>query len=48
MSEAEAAALIEAYCWTRIDGLAEQITALIAGAAVDWQADLTRPTESGG
>ena len=42
MSEAEAAALIEAYLLTRADGLAEQITALIAGAAVDWQAeDLT-------
>ncbi|WP_016686385.1 phage portal protein [Neisseria sicca] len=42
MSEDEAAALIEAYLLTRVDGLAEQITALIAGAAVDWQAeDLT-------
>ena len=42
MSEDEAAALIEAYLLTRIDGLAEQITALIGGAAVDWQAeDLT-------
>lgn len=39
MSEAEAAALIEAYLLTRVDGLAEQITALIDGAAVDWQAD---------
>lgn len=42
MSEAEAAALIEAYLLTRIDGMAEQITALIDGAVVDWQAeDLT-------
>ena len=42
MSEDEAAALIEAYLLTRVDGLAEQITALIDGAAVDWQAeDLT-------
>lgn len=42
MSEDEAAALIEAYLLTRIDGLAEQIAALIGGAAVDWQAeDLT-------
>ena len=42
MSEDEAAALIEAYLLTRVDGLAEQITALIVGAAVDWQAeDLT-------
>lgn len=42
MSEAEAAALIEAYLLTRVDGLAEQIAALIDGAAVDWQAeDLT-------
>lgn len=42
MSEDEAAALIEAYLLTRVDGLAEQITALIGGAAVDWQAeDLT-------
>ena len=39
MSEDEAAALIEAYLLTRADGLAEQITALIDGAAVDWQAD---------
>ena len=39
MSEADAAALIEAYLLTRVDGLAEQITALIDGAAVDWQAD---------
>lgn len=39
MSEDEAAALIEAYLLTRVDGLAEQITALIDGAAVDWQAD---------
>ena len=42
MSEDEAAALIEAYLLTRIDGMAEQITALIGAAAVDWQAeDLT-------
>ena len=42
MSEAEAAALIEAYLLTRVDGMAEQIAALIDGAAVDWQAeDLT-------
>lgn len=42
MSEDEAAALIEAYLLTRVDGLAEQIAALIDGAAVDWQAeDLT-------
>ena len=42
MSEADAAALIEAYLLTRGDGLAEQIAALIDGAAVDWQAeDLT-------
>ena len=39
MSEDEVAALIEAYLLTRVDGLAEQITALIDGAAVDWQAD---------
>jgi SPP1 gp7 family putative phage head morphogenesis protein len=39
MSEDEAAALIEAYLLTRVDGLAEQITALVSGAAVDWQAD---------
>lgn len=39
MSEDEAAALIEAYLLTRVDGLAEQITALIDGAAVDRQAD---------
>ena len=39
MSEDEAAALIEAYLLTRVDGLVEQITALIDGAAVDWQAD---------
>lgn len=39
MSEDEAAALIEAYLLTRVDGLAEQIIALITGAAVDWQAD---------
>ncbi|ANJ48014.1 TPA: phage portal protein [Neisseria gonorrhoeae] len=38
MSEDESAALIEAYLLTRIDGLAEQIAALIEGAAVDWQA----------
>lgn len=42
MSEDEAAALIEAYLLTRVDGLAEQVAALIDGAAVDWQAeDLT-------
>ena len=42
MSEDEAAALIEAYLLTRVDGLAEQIAALIGGAVVDWQAeDLT-------
>ena len=42
MSEDESAALIEAYLLTRIDGLAEQIAALIGGAAIDWQAeDLT-------
>lgn len=39
ISEDEAAALIEAYLLTRVDGMAEQITALIDGAAVDWQAD---------
>ena len=39
MSEDEAAALIEAYLLTRADGLAEQITALIDGAVIDWQAD---------
>lgn len=39
MSEDEAAALIEAYLLTRVDGLAEQIAALIDGAAVDRQAD---------
>lgn len=39
MSEDEAAALIEAYLLTRADGMAEQIAALIDGAAVDWQAD---------
>lgn len=39
MSEDEAAALIEAYLLTRIDGLAEQIAALIESAAVDWQAE---------
>ena len=39
MSEDEAAALIEAYLLTRIDGLAEQIAALIDSAAVDWQVE---------